>query len=81
MVDVKLQKWAEKELPKLCVEVGQKVLLEEFKNLIEREHRSRSYDPIASDLKFEVVQAAQSRHQWDTKALESLVKETISENT
>lgn len=72
-VDVKLQQWAEKVLPRQCIQIGHQVLLEEFQMLIEREQNSRSYDPIANDLKMQVVQACRSRHQWDTKALDLLV--------
>ncbi|CAF4266666.1 unnamed protein product, partial [Rotaria sordida] len=71
-VDVKLQQWAEKELPRQCVHIGHLVLLDEFQGLIEREQKSRSYDPITNDLKMQVVQACRSRHQWDSKALDSL---------
>lgn len=73
-MDVKLQQWAEKELPRQCVQIGHQVLLEEFQALIERDQKSRSYDPITHDLKVHVVQACRSRHQWDTKALDSLVR-------
>jgi hypothetical protein len=72
-VDVKLQQWAEKELPRQCVEIGHQVLLNEFESLIEREQKSRSNDPITNDLKMQVVQACRTRHQWDAKALDSLV--------
>jgi optic atrophy protein 1 len=71
-VDVKLQQWTEKELPRQCVHIGHLVLLDEFQGLVERDQKSRSYDPIANDLKMQVVQACRSRHQWDTKALDSL---------
>jgi len=76
-VDVKLQQWAEKELPRQCVEIGHNVLLNEFQDLIEREQKSRSYDSIANDLKMQVVEACRRRHQWDTKALDSLVEINI----
>jgi optic atrophy protein 1 len=72
-VDVKLQQWTEKELPRQCVDIGHSVLLDEFQTLIEREQKSRSHDPIANDLKMQVVQACRSRHKWDAKALDSLV--------
>ncbi|UJR32977.1 hypothetical protein I4U23_020440 [Adineta vaga] len=71
-VDVKLQQWAEKELPRQCVDIGHQVLLDEFQSLIEREQKSRSHDPITNDLKMQVVEACRTRHQWDTKALDSL---------
>jgi hypothetical protein len=47
--------------------------LDEFQGLVEREQKSRSYDPITNDLKMQVVRACRSRHQWDTKALDLLV--------
>lgn len=72
-VDVKLQQWAAKELPRQCIQIGHLVLLDEFQSLIERDQKSRSYDPITNDLKMQVVQACRSRHQWDAKALDSLV--------
>ncbi|CAF3486281.1 unnamed protein product [Rotaria socialis] len=71
-VDVKLQQWAEKELPRQCVHIGHLVLLDEFQGLIERDQKSRSYDSITNDVKMHVVQACRSRHQWDAKALDSL---------
>ncbi|CAF3784747.1 unnamed protein product, partial [Adineta steineri] len=52
--------------------IGHDVLLDEFQGLIEREQKSRSHDPITNDLKMQVVQACRTRHQWDTKALDSL---------
>ncbi|CAF1258064.1 unnamed protein product, partial [Didymodactylos carnosus] len=72
IVDVKLQQWAEKELPKQCVEIGQLVLLDEFRKLIDREQKSRQYDPIGDELKLSVVHSSRTRHQWDSKALDSL---------
>lgn len=74
IVDVKLQQWAEKILPRQCVDIGQSVLLDEFETLIEREQKSQSYDPITNDLKTQVVQECRTRHQWDSKALDSLVE-------
>jgi optic atrophy protein 1 len=71
-VDVKLQQWTEKILPRQCVDIGHRVLLDEFQGLIEREQKSRSYDPITNELKMQVVQACRTRHQWDAKALDSL---------
>ncbi|CAF1291467.1 unnamed protein product [Adineta ricciae] len=71
-VDVKLQQWAAKELPRQCIQISHLVLLDEFQSLIERDQKSRSYDPITNDLKMHVVQACRSRHQWDAKALDSL---------
>ncbi|CAF1401347.1 unnamed protein product [Adineta steineri] len=71
-VDVKLQQWTEKELPRQCIHIGHLVLLDEFQGLIERDQKSRSYDPITNDLKMQVVQACRSRHVWDAKALDSL---------
>lgn len=77
-VDVKLQQWAEKELPRQCVEIGHHVLLDEFQSLIEREQKTRSHDPITDDLKMQVLHACRTRHQWDAKALDSLVRITRS---
>ena len=74
MVDVKLQQWMEKELPKQSVALGHRLLIDEFENLIERKRKSSNHDPITSDLKVKVVNACQARHQWDHKALDSLVK-------
>ncbi|CAF3752972.1 unnamed protein product [Rotaria sp. Silwood1] len=71
-VDVKLQQWTEKELPRQCIHIGHLVLLDEFQGLIEREQKKSSYDSITNDLKMQVVQACRSRHQWDSKALDSL---------
>ena len=68
-----MQQWTKKELPHQCVEISHHVLLDELQNLIEREQKSRSYDPIANDLKLQVVQVCRTRHQWDVKAIDSLV--------
>ena len=70
---MKLQQWAEKELPRQCVNIAHQVLLDEFQTLIEREQKSRSHDPITDDLKLQVLHACRTRHQWDAKALDSLV--------
>lgn len=61
-------------MPRQCVRIGHLVLLDEFQALIEREQKSRSYDPIADDLKLQIVQECRSRHQWDAKAVDLLVK-------
>jgi hypothetical protein len=76
IVDVKLQQWTDKELPRQCVTIGHRVLLDEFQSLIDREQKSRTYDSIADEMKMHVVQACRTRHQWDTKALDSLVRKS-----
>lgn len=75
---MKLQQWAEKELPRQCVDIAHQVLLDEFQTLIEREQKSRSHDPITDELKLQVLHACRTRHQWDVKALDSLVCHSFS---
>lgn len=61
-------------MPRECIDIGHNVLLDEFQNLIEREQKTRSYDPITNDLKVQIVEECRRRHQWDAKALDSLVR-------
>ncbi len=90
-VDIRLKHWAEKELPKLCVnvslvfkkkhllinnvylQVGTQVLLQEFEKLILKDQSKKAHDTILDSLKIAIKNSANTRHNWDEKALDSLV--------
>ncbi|CAF0780463.1 unnamed protein product [Brachionus calyciflorus] len=71
-VDIKLRHWAEKQLPQKCVDVGTLALMQEFENLINKEHAKKNHDNLLDPLKQHVTEAASKCHKWDTKAMDSL---------
>lgn len=71
-VDIKLKQWADSLLPKKCVKVGWNTLHEEFGKLMDREDRLKEHDNIFDQLKLAVKDACMKRHEWDSKAEESL---------
>lgn len=71
-VDIKLKQWAERQLPKECVDVGTKALLKEFENLITKDNTKKNHDNILDNLKVAIKNSARLKHKWDDKALESL---------
>lgn len=71
-VDIKLKQWADSLLPKKCVKVGWNTLHEEFGKLMDREDSLKEHDNIFDQLKLAVKDACMKRHEWDSKAEESL---------
>ncbi|XP_035828627.1 dynamin-like 120 kDa protein, mitochondrial isoform X2 [Aplysia californica] len=71
-VDIKLRQWADKQLPKKCVEIGWDTLHEQFSALLEQCKKSKEYDEVFDSLKAAVIQMAKDKHAWETKAEDSL---------
>lgn len=71
-VDIKLRQWADKTLPKKCVEIGWDTLHEQFASLLDQCKKSKDYDDVFDNLKAAVVQMAKSKHAWESKAEDSL---------
>jgi len=71
-VDIKLRQWADKQLPKKCVEIGWDTLHEQFAALLEQCKKSKDYDEVFDQLKAAVIQMAKNKHAWETKAEDSL---------
>uniref|UniRef100_A0A0B7AE93 Dynamin-like GTPase OPA1, mitochondrial n=1 Tax=Arion vulgaris TaxID=1028688 RepID=A0A0B7AE93_9EUPU len=71
-VDIKLRQWADVQLPKKCVEIGWDTLHEEFTQLLEQSKKSKDYDEVFDNLKAAVVQMSKLKHNWESKAEDSL---------
>ncbi|XP_076365189.1 opa1 mitochondrial dynamin like GTPase [Tachypleus tridentatus] len=68
-VDIKLQQWADKALPK---NVGWETLKNEFNNIMEKRKLSKDHDSIFDTLTKAVVHEAMKSHLWEDKAAEVL---------
>lgn len=53
--------------------VGTKALMEEFEKLITKEQQKKTHDDLLDELKLAIKEAASKHHQWDNKAMDSLV--------
>ena len=71
-VDIKLSQWATSMLPKKCVEVGWDALHEEFQKIVEKDKKRKDHDEIFDQLKLAVIAASKAKHQWESKAEDSL---------
>lgn len=71
-VDIKLKQWADNMLPKKCVEVGWDTLHDEFIKIVEKDKKNKGHDEIFDQLKLAVIEASKNKHQWDSKAEDSL---------
>lgn len=83
-VDIKLSQWASTILPKKCVEVGWDTLHEEFQKIVERDQKRKDHDEIFDQLKLAVIGASKAKHQWESKAEDSLrvmQKNTLEDKT
>lgn len=67
-VDIKLKQWADLHLPKKCVEIGWKTLHDEFRIFVEKDRKKKDHDELYDKLKLSVIDASQSKHNWDNKA-------------
>ncbi|KHJ94355.1 hypothetical protein OESDEN_05711 [Oesophagostomum dentatum] len=75
LVDIRLKHWADKELPQRSVNAGWETLQEVFSRQVKHDASSGGdHDSIFDPLKEAVVQEAMSSHQWDSKALDYLVR-------
>lgn len=73
-VDIKLRDWAVKNLPHKCVQVGLETLMKEFSSILTKDYSNKNHDNLLDSLKAEIQDTASKNHQWDTKAMDSLVK-------
>ncbi|XP_076086526.1 dynamin-like GTPase OPA1, mitochondrial isoform X2 [Mytilus galloprovincialis] len=83
-IDVKLAKWASNVLPKKCVEVGWDTLHDEFQRIVEEDKKRKDHDEIFDQLKVAVVATSKAKHQWESKAEDSLrvmQKNTLDDKT
>lgn len=51
--------------------------MEEFEKLITKEQHKKHHDNILDELKLALKEAASKSHQWDSKAMDSLVHISI----
>ena len=66
--------WAEKQLPKKCIEVGTNTLMQEFEKLITKTNTKKNHDDILNGVKLAITNRASKSHEWDIKAMDSLVR-------
>lgn len=71
-VDIRLKQWADVQLPKRCVEVGWDTLHEEFSSLLLHQKKKGDDDDIFDKLKMSVLETCKRKHQWESKAEDSL---------
>ncbi|KAK3583404.1 hypothetical protein CHS0354_040370 [Potamilus streckersoni] len=71
-VDIKLSEWASGPLPRKSVEVGWDTLHEQFSKFVEQDKKSKTHDEIFDNLKAAVIEISRSKHNWDSKAEDSL---------
>lgn len=77
-VDIRLKQWADVQLPKRCVEVGWDTLHEEFSKLLmgngnnSNKRGKAADDDIFNKLKMSVIETCKTKHQWESKAEDSL---------
>ncbi|KAK6174857.1 hypothetical protein SNE40_013425 [Patella caerulea] len=72
VVDIKLKKWADEQLPKKCVEVGWETLHDQFEKLVNRDQTKKGHDDIYDKLKQAVLVKSSTGHSWEGKAEDSL---------
>jgi len=70
--DIRLKKWADAALPRLCVDIGREVLQEEFRNLLEAAKQQRDHDDIFDKLTTHVIDEATGHHKWDERAMDDM---------
>lgn len=61
-------------MPEKCVDVGTKALMQEFEKFVTKDQAKKNHDNLLDELKLTIIEGASSKHQWDTKAMDSLVK-------
>lgn len=52
--------------------------MEEFERLIRKDQQKKTHDNLLDELKLSVKEAASANHQWDNKAMDSLVIKPIT---
>ena len=54
-------------------QVGWDTLHDEFLKFVEKDRKSKDHDELFDKLKLAVIEASKNKHQWDSKAEDSLV--------
>ncbi len=49
-------------------------MIEEFEKLITKEQQKKTHDGLLDELKLAILECARKQHQWDNKAMDSLVR-------
>lgn len=57
------------------MQVGWDTLHDEFLKIVEKDKKNKGHDEIFDQLKVAVIEASKNKHQWDSKAEDSLVRE------
>lgn len=68
--------WNKCKLVDVCcfvLQIGWDTLHEQFTNLLEQSKKSKDYDQVFDMLKSAVVQMTKTKHDWESKAEDSLV--------
>lgn len=56
------------------LQVGWDTLHDEFLKIVEKDKKNKGHDEIFDQLKLAVIEASKNKHQWDSKAEDSLVR-------
>ena len=51
--------------------------MKEFEKLIIKDYNKKNHDTILDDLKLSIKETSSKQHQWDTKAMDSLVNKCL----
>ena len=57
----------------ITIKVGTRALMEEFQKLITKDNTKKAHDNLLDELKLAIKDASSKSHQWDNKAMDSLV--------
>jgi hypothetical protein len=57
----------------ITIKVGTRALMEEFQKLITKDNTKKAHDNLLDELKLAIKEASSNSHQWDNKAMDSLV--------
>ena len=57
----------------MILQVGWDALHEEFQKIVEKDKKRKDHDEIFDQLKLAVIAASKAKHQWESKAEDSLV--------
>jgi hypothetical protein len=53
--------------------VGTKTLMQEFSKLLTKDVNKKNHDNLLDELKLSITESVSKQHQWDIKAMDSLV--------
>jgi hypothetical protein len=55
------------------LKVGTKTLMQEFSKLLTKDVNKKNHDNLLDELKLSITETVSKQHQWDIKAMDSLV--------